>query len=77
MNRLGASIIMISKGTPFFLAGEEMLRTKNGDTNSYASSDAINNIDWEALAPDSAQWDMVQFYRALIELRKSNEFLTI
>ena len=76
MNRFGAAIVMISKGTPFFLAGEEMLRTKQGDHNSYASSDAINNIDWEALTPDSAEWEMVGFYRALIELRRSNEFLT-
>ena len=76
VNRFGAAIVMISKGTPFFLAGEEMLRTKQGDHNSYASSDAINNIDWEALTPDSAEWEMVGFYRALIELRRSNEFLT-
>ena len=76
MVRFGASIVMISKGMPFFLAGEEMLRTKDGDENSYASSDAVNNIDWEALTPDSAAWDTVQFYRALIAMRKANDFLT-
>ena len=50
MNNLGAAIIMISKGTPFWQAGEEMLRTKNGDENSYKSSNAINNIDWSVLS---------------------------
>ncbi len=76
MNRLGASIIMISRGTPFFLAGEEMLRTKDGDHNSYASSDEVNNIDWEALTPGSNVAQMRDFYRALIRMRKANPFLT-
>ncbi len=73
MNRLGAAIIMISKGTPFMQAGEEMLRTKNGDENSYKSSDAINNIDWEALIPDSDVYKMMQYYKGLIELRDEYE----
>jgi pullulanase len=76
MNRLGASVVMLSRGMPFFLAGEEMLRTKDGDGNSYASSDAVNNLDWEALTPDSDAWAMSRFYAALIELRKENAFLT-
>ena len=71
MNRLGAAILMISKGTPFMQAGEEMLRTKNGDENSYKSSDEINNIDWEALTPDSDAYAMMQYYKGLIELRKT------
>ena len=76
MNRLGAAIIMLGKGTPFFLAGEEMLRTKQGDSNSYKSSDEINNIDWDALMPDSPQEEMVAYYKQLIALRKNNPFLT-
>ena len=75
MNRLGASIIMISKGTPFWLAGEEMLRSKGGDENSYKSSDAVNNIDWDALTAGSLVMEMRDFYRDLIAMRKANEFL--
>ena len=52
MNRLGAAIIMVSRGTPFMQAGEEMLRSKGGDENSYNSGDAVNNIDWEVLQND-------------------------
>ncbi|MBQ6646893.1 MAG: type I pullulanase [Clostridia bacterium] len=76
MNRLGATIIMLGKGTPFFLAGEEMLRTKQLDSNSYASGNEINNLDWEALTPGSAQAEMRDFYKQLIALRKENAFLT-
>ena len=69
MNRLGAGILMISKGTPFWQAGEEMLRTKGGDENSYKSSDAVNNIDWEALVPGSNEYEMMTYYKGLIEMR--------
>ena len=68
-NRLGAAILMLSEGTPFFQAGEEMLRTKNGDENSYRSSDAINNIDWSALKKGTPAHDMMLYYKGLIELR--------
>ncbi len=75
MNRFGTSIIMIGKGIPFFLAGEEMLRTKGGDHNSYASPDGVNNLDWDALVPGSDEMAMRDFYRALIALRKANPWI--
>ena len=70
MNRLCAATVLLSRGTPFFLAGEEMLRSKDMDGNSYASSDAVNNLDWEALTPDSAPMAMSQYYQGLIQLRR-------
>lgn len=76
MNKLAAAIYMLAPGTPFMQAGEEMLRTKNGDENSYASSDAINNLNWEALTPTSNEYMMMNFYKSLIELRKSSSILT-
>lgn len=76
INKLGAAIIMISSGTPFMQAGEEMLRTKNGDDNSYKSSDEINNIDWELLTPTSLQYTTMLYYKGLIEIRKSNALFT-
>ena len=76
MNRFGTSIIMIGKGIPFFLAGEEILRSKGGDSNSYKSSDEVNNIRWDDLAPGSDAMAMRDFYRSLIAMRKANPFLT-
>jgi len=71
MNNLGAAIIMVSKGTPFWQAGEEMLRTKDGDENSYMSSDEINNIDWSVLKEGSREYNTMLYYRGLIEMRKA------
>lgn len=76
MNRLCAATVLLSRGTPFFLAGEEMLRTKGGDSNSYKSSDEVNNLDWDSLTPDSPQLAMSEYYRGLITLRRENAFLT-
>ena len=76
MNRFGASLIMIGKGVPFFLAGEELLRTKGGDHNSYKSSDEVNNIDWDSLVYGSNAAKMYDFYQGLIHMRRANDFFT-
>jgi len=76
MNKLGAAILMISKGTPFWQAGEEMLRTKDGDENSYKSSDAINNIDWSVLKEGSAQYETMKYYKGLIAMRLGFDVFT-
>ena len=76
VNRLCAAAVMLSRGTPFFLAGEEMLRSKGGDSNSYKSSDEVNNLDWDSLLPGSPQLAMSEYYRGLIALRRENAFLT-
>ncbi len=75
MVRFGAAIVLISKGTPFWIAGEEMLRTKGGNHNSYNASDAVNNIDWDALQPGSLVAQTRDWYKALIALRKNASFL--
>jgi pullulanase len=46
MHRLGLSIVALSQGVPFFMAGDEMLRSKSADRNSYNSGDWFNRIDW-------------------------------
>ncbi len=76
MNNMGAAIIMIAKGTPFWQAGEEMLRTKNGDENSYKSSDAINNIDWSVLKEGNREFNTMLYYKGLIEMRKHYNIFT-
>ena len=76
MNRLAAAVVMLSQGTPFMQAGEEMLRTKGGDENSYKSPDSVNNIDWESLTPDSDAYAMYLYYQGLIAIRKASDVLT-
>ncbi len=75
MNKFGAAVVMISRGTPFLLSGEEILRTKAGDSNSYKSSDEINKIDWDLVTSGSAEEDMFNWYKALIEMRAKYSWL--
>ncbi len=68
MNKLAAAITLTSQGIAFFQAGEEFARTKKGDSNSYVSGTALNQLDWERRQEYS---DLVQYYAGLIEIRKN------
>ncbi|MBQ8355488.1 MAG: type I pullulanase [Oscillospiraceae bacterium] len=79
MNNLAAAIVMTSQGTPFFQAGEEMLRSKplpegGFDHNSYKSSDSINSIKWDTLS-DPMYQDVLAYYTGLIEFRRNHSAL--
>ena len=70
-NRLGIGVILTSQGTAFWQAGEEMLRTKDGNHNSYNASDEINNLKWDVLTENSNEYAMMRYYKGLIEMRKA------
>jgi pullulanase/glycogen debranching enzyme len=66
MNTLGLSLVMLGQGVPFFHAGDDLLRSKSLDGNSYNSGDWFNRLDWTeqsdnwgvGLPPNgSDQWD--------------------
>ncbi|MEM9930303.1 MAG: type I pullulanase, partial [Bacteroidota bacterium] len=69
MQRTALAIVLTSQGIPFLHAGSEMLRTKNGDENSYKSSDGVNMIKWGAKRSEKITFDYV---KDLIELRKEH-----
>ena len=46
MQNLGNSIVMLSQGVPFFQAGDDLLRSKSLDRNSYNAGDWFNALDW-------------------------------
>ncbi|MBI3242317.1 MAG: pullulanase-type alpha-1,6-glucosidase [Chloroflexi bacterium] len=68
MNSLGVSLVMLSQGVPFFHAGDDLLRSKSLDGNSYNSSDWFNKIDWTGQRDNwgvglpafgNARWDLM------------------
>lgn len=63
------AIVLTGQGVPFLHAGVEMMRSKDGDHNSYNKPDEINQIDWDLKYEN---YDVVNYYKGLIELRKSN-----
>lgn len=64
---LGMSIIFSAQGIPFIQYGAEFLKTKQGDHNSYKSSDDINSIKWY----DKEKYiDVFNYNKGLIEIRR-------
>ena len=43
---LAMSLVALGQGVPFFMAGDDLLRSKDMDQNSYDSGDWFNKIDW-------------------------------
>ena len=70
MNRLAAAIYLLCQGIPFIHAGEELLRTKDFDHNSYKSPDSVNSIKWNDLQDPHVQTTLA-YYKGLIQLRKA------
>lgn len=66
MAMLANSVVLTSNGTAFMLAGEEFLRTKGGDGNSYQSGYEVNQLDYSLKI---AHADMFENYRKLIALK--------
>lgn len=66
---LAAAYIILAQGTPFINGGQEFLRTKQGDENSYISSDEINQINLDFKTRYS---DVFNAYKGLIAFRREN-----
>lgn len=73
MNKLAGAIVYTSQGIAFMLAGEEMCRTKFGDTNSYKSPADINMINWNDMVEYA---DVISYYKGLMQIRNAFTPLT-
>lgn len=62
-------IILTSQGIPFLQAGDEMLRDKKRNKNSYDADDEVNKIRWQWKIDNS---DVFDYHRQVIALRKSH-----
>lgn len=66
-DKTAAVLTFLSRGMAFIQAGQEFLRSKNGDANSYNKPDSVNSIKWNGVSENSA---LVEYYRGLIAIRK-------
>jgi len=69
MVRLAYGILLTSQGVTFMQAGDDFLRSKGGNENSYNATDAVNQLNWDN---KSAYADTVAYFEGLIDLRKSH-----
>lgn len=84
-DKLAAAYVLLSQGTPFINGGQEFLRTKKGNPDSYSASteggvtwtntpgehniDDVNTVD---LSMKEIYSDVYNIYKGLIALRKAN-----
>ncbi len=62
-----ASILMLSRGVPMILAGDEFGRTQQGNNNAYCQDSELSWIDWNLTQRNA---DLLRFFRLLIQFRK-------
>ncbi|MBQ9363670.1 MAG: type I pullulanase [Bacteroidaceae bacterium] len=70
LGKLAQTPVLLGQGVPFLYAGEEVFRTKQGESNSYRLPDRVNQIDWTGLQRYS---DLFLYYRGLIHLRREHK----
>ena len=66
MMRNACAVLMCSRGTPMFLAGDEFCNTQFGNNNSYCQDNEISWLDWSLLEKNR---DMFEFFKFMIDYR--------
>jgi pullulanase len=69
MDELTQAIVVTSQGVPFIQGGDEFLRTKGGDGDSYESGDVVNRLDWSRKRRYLA---VFRYYAGLFHLRRAH-----
>ena len=64
--------LFLSQGVPMILAGDEFLRTQQGNNNAWCQDNEISWIDWRQAEKNT---DFVRFMRELIALRRRHPAL--
>ena len=67
-----AALLLLSRGVPMLLSGDEFRNSQGGNNNAYCQDNAISWLNWEDLA---ANRDTFEFFRTLIAFRKAHPVL--
>ncbi|WP_329581100.1 glycogen debranching protein GlgX [Kitasatospora sp. NBC_01250] len=62
-----AAILLLSRGVPMILAGDEFRNSQGGNNNAYCQDNQISWLDWEQAQKENEVRD---FFRGMIALRK-------
>ena len=69
MIRNACAVLMCSRGTPMFLAGDEFGNTKFGNNNSYCQDNITSWLDWRMLEKNR---ELFEFFKFMIAFRKKH-----
>lgn len=69
-----AAVLMMSRGTPMFLAGDEFGNTQFGNNNAYCQDNEISWLDWGRLRTHR---DVFAFFQYMIRFRKEHDIICL
>ena len=61
------AILMLSRGVPMFVAGDEIRRSQKGNNNAYCQDNEISWFDWTLV---NKHPELLRFFRNMIRFRK-------
>src|SRR5581483_2819838 len=64
--------LLLSQGVPMLLAGDEVLRTQQGNNNAWCQDNEVSWVNWDLSIKNA---DFLRFVRELIALRKRHPVL--
>jgi isoamylase len=64
--------LLLSRGVPMLLAGDEFRRTQNGNNNAYCQDNETSWLDWALV---EKKYELVRFVRRLIDFRRHHAVL--
>lgn len=70
--RNACAVLLCSRGTPMFLAGDEFCNTQFGNNNPYCQDNGISWLDWNFLEKNR---DIYEFFRYMIAFRRNHTIL--
>ncbi len=73
MIRNACAVLMCSRGTPMFLAGDEFGNTQFGNNNAYCQDNEISWLDWRLLEKNRGLFEFFQF---MIAFRKKHPIIS-
>ncbi|MCI9570405.1 MAG: glycogen debranching enzyme [Lachnospiraceae bacterium] len=72
MIRNACAVLMCSRGTPMFLAGDEFANTQYGNNNCYCQDNEISWLDWSLLEKNRELFD---FFKFMIHFRHKHSVI--
>ena len=71
--RNACAVLLCSRGTPMFLAGDEFCNTQFGNNNPYCQDNEISWLDWNLLETNR---DIYNFFKFMISFRKAHPVIS-
>ena len=69
MVKNACAVLLLSRGTPMFLAGDEFGNSQHGNNNAYCQDNMISWLDWNL--PEKNK-ELFQFFSFMIDFRKKH-----